>query len=50
MPVGMAVGSLEGKKMYAGIKVLPKDKMDKEKYLGLYEESKNALEIMLKYK
>lgn len=49
MPIGMEVGALTGKKIYVGIKVLPKDKMDNEKYVELFEESKNALGKMLEY-
>lgn len=50
MPIGKEVGSLTGKKMYVGVKVLPKDKMNNEKYVKLYEETINAVEKMLEYK
>lgn len=50
MPIGREVGSLDGKKMYVGIKVLPKSKMDNEKYLELYEETRKAFEKMLEHK
>lgn len=49
MPANEITGNLAGGKMYISMKVMPENKEDNEKYLGMHKQSLEILRKMLEY-